>query len=118
MPEFEKLAVWREAHELAVTTYRATRDFPIEERFGLTSQMRRAAIAMPANIAEGKGRGTDSEFAPFVRVAVGSAFELQALTLLARDVDLLDPDTAMQMVTQAAAVIKMLTLLLRRLQEE
>jgi len=85
MAEFERLRVWRRAHELALLTYRLTKTLPDTERFGLTDQIRRAAVAIPANIAEGHGRANETEFRPFLSVALGSLSELQALMLLARD---------------------------------
>jgi four helix bundle protein len=85
MAEFERLKVWQRAHELALLTYRLTKTLPDTERFGLTDQIRRAAVAIPANIAEGHGRAKETEFRPFLSVALGSLSELQALMLLARD---------------------------------
>ena len=115
MPEFEKLAVWRQAHDLALSVYRATKKFPDDERFGLTDQIRRAAAAIPINIAEGKGRGTDREFAPFIRIAQGSTAETQALILLARDLGLFDAIESEALLTRSAEVAKMLNSLLGRL---
>ena len=115
MPEFEKLAVWRQAHDLALSMYRATKQFPEDERFGLTDQIRRAAASIPANIAEGKGRGTDREFAPFLRIAQGSTAETQALVLLARDLNLLDASDSEVLLNRAAEVAKMLGSLLGKL---
>jgi four helix bundle protein len=90
MPEFEKLIAWRKAQELAIAAYRLSRDLPTEERFGLADQIRRAAASVPVNIAEGHGRRNKREFAYFLRVALGSASELQSLMLLARDLNYLE----------------------------
>jgi four helix bundle protein len=83
--DFHQLVFWQKAHRLTPDVYRATNSFPTYEMFGLSSQTRRACASIPANIAEGTGRGGDREFAPFLRVAFGSAAELEYDLLLAHD---------------------------------
>jgi four helix bundle protein len=85
MQDFRNLIVWQRAHELVLGVYRATRMFPKEELFCLTSQLRRACISIPSNIAEGCGRGGDAEFCRFLQIAMGSACEAEYQLLLARD---------------------------------
>ncbi len=75
--------VWQKAHELTVEVYKATTSFPGNEVYGLTSQMRRAGVSIPANIAEGCGRDGDAEFGRFLQIAMGSASELEYHCLLA-----------------------------------
>jgi four helix bundle protein len=75
--DFRKLQVWQKSHQLALDIYRLTIDFPKSEQFGLTRQMRRAAVSIPANIAEGCGRETEREFQRFLHIAAGSANELE-----------------------------------------
>ncbi len=77
MRDFRKLQVWQKSHQLALDIYRLTIDFPKSEQFGLTRQMRRAAVSIPANIAEGCGRETEREFQRFLHIAAGSANELE-----------------------------------------
>jgi hypothetical protein len=72
MRDYTKLGVWQKAHEMVLTTYRATSAFPGHEAYGLTSQMRRAAASIPTNIGEGCGRDEDAELARFLRIALGS----------------------------------------------
>jgi four helix bundle protein len=85
--QFEELAVWRKAHGLVLEVYRMTRSFPSEEKYGLVSQMRRAAVSIPANIAEGfKKRGVRDK-ANFYNIAQGSLEELRYYFILARDLD-------------------------------
>ena len=84
MRPHEKLGVWERAIEFVVTVYRMTDMFPKEERFGLTSQIRRAAVSVPANIAEGAGRRSDKEFSYFLSNAQGSASELATELLIAK----------------------------------
>jgi four helix bundle protein len=78
MQDFRKLRVWQSAVELAVSTYRATKQFPNHERFGLVSQMQKAAVSIASNIAEGAGRGTRRDSKYFLQIAYGSASELSS----------------------------------------
>ena len=89
MGDFKKLKVWQKSHQLVLAVYTSTTGFPDRERFGLTGQLRRAASSIPANIAEGCGRGTDNELGRYVRISLGSATELEYHLLLARDLGLL-----------------------------
>jgi four helix bundle protein len=83
MFNFEKLDVWQEAIQFADLVYRLTGDFPGEERFGLTNQMRRAAVSISSNIAEGSSRVSRTDFARFVEIATGSLFEVVSQTTIA-----------------------------------
>jgi four helix bundle protein len=87
---FQGLRVWQKAHQLTLDVYRVTRLFPKEELYGLTSQLRRAASSVPANIAEGCGRGSARELHRFLQIASGSACELEYHLLLAYDLNLLE----------------------------
>jgi four helix bundle protein len=89
MQDFRNLNVWGKAHSLALDVYASTRDFPREELFGLTSQLRRAACSIGANIAEGCGRGGNAELKRFLQIAMGSASELEYHLLLAHDLEFL-----------------------------
>jgi four helix bundle protein len=81
--DFQDLTVWRRAMELAETVYELTRQFPHDELYGLTSQLRRASVSIASNIAEGRGRGSDGEFRHFLNIAQGSTYEVQTQLLLA-----------------------------------
>ncbi len=83
--DFRSIKAWEKGHRLALDLYRATSNFPREEVFGLTSQLRHAGVSIPANIAEGAGRGSAAELARFCLIAFGSASEVEALLLIARD---------------------------------
>jgi len=100
---------------LAVAVYAVTALFPREERFGLTSQLRRAATSAPSNIAEGCGRGTDADFRRFLRIAVGSACELEYHLQLARDLDLLTVESHTALSATCIEVKRMLSSLIKRL---
>lgn len=85
MSKHSRFIVWRRAHELALQVYAVSRSWPAEERFGLTSQTRRAAVSVVANIAEGAARRGPREFARFLNISLGSLAELETLLLLAAD---------------------------------
>ena len=81
---FEKLSVWQKSIDFADLVYKATRSFPGDERFGLTSQMRRAVVSISSNIAEGSSRFSKSDFARFLEIATGSVFEVVSQSFIAR----------------------------------
>ncbi len=81
---YKDLIVWQKAVELVTDVYRLTKNFPVDEKFALTSQVQRAAVSIPANIAEGNGRGTRKDYGHFLHIAHGSAAELETLLLIAR----------------------------------
>lgn len=85
MRDFRNYQVWQKAHELTLSVYRLSQGFPTEERFALTTQMRRAACSIPTNVAEGCGRCSDREMAHFLNIAIGSNSELEYQFLLAKD---------------------------------
>lgn len=118
MKDFRDLKVWEKAHRLALSAYRATRDFPSNEQYGLTSQIRRAAVSIPTNIAEGCGRSGDADFARFLDIAFGSASELEYLLHLSREMDLLKPDTGNQLHADVVEVKRMLAAFLQKLRAE
>ena len=89
---FRDLDAWKAAHELALAVYRLTRKFPKDELFGVTSQVRRSATSIPANIAEWFGRQGPKEFLRFIRIANGSLQETKYLLLLAKDLGYLTPE--------------------------
>jgi len=92
MRNYRDLKTWNKAHELTLDLYRSSRTFPKEELYGLTAQLRRAASSTGANLAEGCGRLTNAEFARFVRIAMGSANELDYHLLLSKDLGLLEEE--------------------------
>lgn len=85
MSDFTRLKTWQKAHVLVLRTYAATKAFPREETYGLSSQLKRAAISVGSNIAEGSGRGTKKELAYFLRIALGSIAEMRYQFLVAHD---------------------------------
>src|SRR5688572_19107064 len=103
---------------LAALCYAKTRSFPRSEAFGLTSQIRRAAVSIPANIAEGNGRENTGEYIQFLRIAQGSLKELETHLILAREVAVCPHDNVSPMLSLADQVGRMLRSLIRSLQEK
>lgn len=89
---FEKLVAWQKAYELVIEIYAVTKAFPPEERFGLSSQVRRSAVSVPSNIAVGWGRGSTADYLRFLDIARGSTYELQTQLWLAADLAFLGED--------------------------
>ena len=115
MSDYAKLEVWRKAHALTLEVYRETGVFPKSEMFGLTSQIRRSAASIGANLAEGCGRRSDRELRRFIRIAVGSSNELDYHLLLACDLSFLNAETAEVLRSKNSEIGKMLTGLLSRI---
>lgn len=115
MRDFRELKVWHKAHQVALEIYRNTRGFPPDERFGLTVQLRRAAVSMVSNIAEGCGRDSERDFARFLSIAAGSASEAEYQLLLAKDLGYLSDDLQRQLDDQVNEVKRMLNAFLRTL---
>jgi four helix bundle protein len=113
MQDFRNLDVWLMSHELTLSVYQMSRAFPSDERFGLTSQLRRGAASIPANLAEGCGRGSDADFGRFVQNAMGSASEVEYHFLLARDLHYLDSTIYDGLNDDVTRIKRMLTALLR-----
>jgi four helix bundle protein len=112
---FRKLNVWQKAHELALQLYKITRTFPTDERYGLTSQIRRSAASICANLAEGCGRQTRRDFARFAYIALGSASELEYHLLMAADLCILSQNSYRPLEQSVTDVKRMLAGLIRRL---
>jgi four helix bundle protein len=110
-----QLAVWDKANDLVAQVYRVTRGLPSSERFGLTQQMRSAAVSVAANIAEGKGRGHPRDYARFIAIARGSAYELDTYVLLTQRLGYLRSEDVADIDRSLDEVRRMLTGLLRRL---
>src|SRR5881296_3917583 len=100
MRPHEKLQTWIESVDLVLNIYRATEVFPREEKYGLTSQIRRAAVSIPANIAEGAGRHSSKEFAHFLSNAQGSASELETELIISNRLGYLDETSFSQLIVQ------------------
>ncbi len=118
MKDFRKLEIWKRSHSLALAIYESTKRFPKDELFGITSQIRRAAVSVPVNIAEGCGRDSDAELKRFLDIAHGSASEVDALLLLSRDLRLIMPESCAQLLAELDEIKRMIGALSRRLKAE
>jgi four helix bundle protein len=118
LKDFRELKVWGKGHQLTLEVYKSTAAFPKDELYGLTSQIRRAAASIPANIAEGCGRGGNVEFARFLQIAMGSASELEYHLLLASDLNLLDRPKYQQLELLVVEVKRMLASLIQKIKAE
>ena len=118
MKDFRSLNVWHKAHELTLEIYKATKRFPKEELYGLTSQIRRASSSIPANIAEGCGKSSNPDFARFLQIAFGSANEVEYHLLLAKDLEILDGETYSRLESKLIEVKRMLASLIGKVRNE
>ena len=108
MGDFRKPETWRRPRKLTVTIYRLTTKFPTAERYGLTAQMRRAAVSVAANLAEGCGRMGDVELRRFVRIGLGSLAELECELLLASDLKFVEPNACTEIAGEICEIRRML----------
>ena len=113
---YRDLLVWREAMDLAEASYRLTATFPKDEKFGLTSQIRRACSSIPANIAEGYGRDSKGSYAQFLKVAQGSLKELETHLLLAERLGLIAVDASVPILASCDSLGRMLRSLIRAIE--
>lgn len=109
MFNFEKLEVWQKSIALADLTYRVTSAFPADERFGLTNQMRRAAVSTASNLAEGCSRGSAADFRRFIEISTGSVFELVSQSMVATRQGFLAQEQHKQIYDAALEIVRMLT---------
>jgi four helix bundle protein len=112
---YRDLQVWEKAHHLVLAVYKETRSFPNEERFGLTSQIRRSCASIPGNLAEGCGRRSDGEMARFVQISMGSGAELSYHLLLAKALEILEEADYADLTASLNEVMRMLSALSQRL---
>ena len=115
MKDFRDLQVWEKSHRITLMVYRVTRRFPREELYGLTSQLRRSCASIPANIAEGCGRGSDADFARFLQLAMGSASETEYHLLLTRDLEYIPVEEHSALAQTITEIKRMLTSLIQKL---
>jgi len=118
MKDFKKLKVWQYGIEVVVDVYRSSQEFPKEEVYGLTSQMRRAAVSVPSNIAEGAGRNSDKDFSRFLDISLGSSFELETQLIIANKLEFLPNDKFDELAKKVQDEQKMITGLRRSLSKK
>src|SRR5580692_12137681 len=114
---YRQLIAWQKAMDFVVDVYRVTRTFPREEIYGVTSQLRRAAVSIPSNIAEGQGRQTTGEFRQFLGHARGSLLETETQILISQRLGYFDTKTAEKLLAQASELGRILNGLMKLLEE-
>ena len=117
MQRFSDLKVWQRSHALVLVIYAASDSFPAGERFGLTSQLRRAAASVPTNIAEGSKRRGRMDYARFLNIAEGSLAETEYLVILSRDLKYLDATSAGSLLAEIDEIARMLNVLRTRVED-
>lgn len=115
MKDFRTLKVWEKSHAIVLAIYKATQSFPKSEVYGITSQIQRAAVSVPTNIAEGCGKDSDAELGRFFKIAMGSSSELEYLLLLSHDLGYLADEPFNRLHADLVEVRKMLNAFIQKL---
>lgn len=108
MHNYKNLKIWQKSREVVKEVFLATRDFPLEEKYGLVSQIMRCSYSIPSNIAEGSARGSNKEFVRFLAIALGSAYELETQLILAYDVGYLNETTYQKLTDSLQEIQRMI----------
>jgi len=115
MKDFRNLKVWEKAHLLTLKIYKLTEQYPREELYGLTSQIRRASVSIPTNIAEGCVRSSDADFSRFLYIALGSTSELEYLILLSKDLKFIKNELQVELNNEVNEIKKMLISMIKKI---
>jgi four helix bundle protein len=118
MHNFKELKVWQLSRNLVEEIYEVTSDFSSSEKYGLISQIRRCTVSVPTNIAEGSGRNTDKDFAHFLNISLGSAYELETLLILSFDVNIINANQLDKFSQRISEIQKMTFGLIKALRKE
>lgn len=118
LKNYRELIVWQRSYDAALQVYKVTSEFPKSEIYGLTSQLRRGAVSIPSNLAEGHTRGQTLDYIRFIGIARGSLAELQTQLMLARDLSYLDTSVYAPLADEYEQIERMLAALLRSLAEK
>lgn len=114
MKDYRELKVWEKAHKAALTIYSLTKNFPKEEQFNLVSQIRRSAVSVPTNIAEGTGKLTNLDLAKFLQISLGSPHEVEYLLLLSFDLNFIEAEDYKNISTEIGEIKAMLISLIKK----
>ena len=112
---YSDLIVWQKSMDLVKQVYNLTKQFPKDELYGLTNQIRRAVVSVPSNIAEGFGRSGDKSFAQFLNISLGSLYEVQTQLLISKDLNYIDQSDVEPLMTLTDEIGKMLNTLIKKL---
>lgn len=107
MHQFKDLLIWKKSRLFCSKIYSATANFPNEEKFGITNQLRRAAVSIPSNIAEGSSRNSNKDFARFLEIAIGSAYEVETQLLISSDLGFINEESTIELTNMLEEIIKM-----------
>ena len=108
MHNFKELNSWKEAKDFSILVYKVTSKFPSSQIYEISSQIKRAAVSIPSNIAEGAGRHTDKDFSRFIAIALGSSFELETQLIIANELDYIENQKFLELIQKLSKVQKML----------
>lgn len=108
MNNFKELKVWQKSVELSTRIYQITTGFPKDELYGLSSQLRRTAVSIPSNIAEGSGRGSNKDFSHFLSISLGSAFEMETQVIIAEKLFMIKQENAIEIINEITEIQKMI----------
>ncbi|WP_119792489.1 four helix bundle protein [Flavobacterium anhuiense] len=117
MSHFRKILVWQKSISLVTNVYKATRTFPKEETFGLTSQIRRSSISIPSNIAEGSGRESNKDFLRFLYISLGSLFEMQTQLEIAKNIIYISEEEFNLLYEDSREIERMLASLIKKVKD-
>ena len=118
MRDYKKYDIWKLSHSLTLEIYKITEHFPKEEVFGLTSQIRRASSSIGINIVEGCGRGSDEDFKRFLRNASGSAFEVEYILLLSKDLNYISEEQFLKLSPKAEELKMKISKLILKIEDD
>jgi len=107
MHQFKELLIWKKSRLFCSKIYSATTAFPSEEKFGITNQLRRASVSIPSNIAEGSSRHSNKDFARFLEIAIGSAYEVETQLLISSDLGFINEEKTIELTNMLEEIIKM-----------
>jgi four helix bundle protein len=107
MHRFKELEIWKKSRFFCSKIYKVTSSFPNEEKFGLTNQLRRASVSVPSNIAEGSSRQSNKDFARFLEIAIGSAYEIETQILISSDLGFINSEDLIELTNMLEEIIKM-----------
>lgn len=107
MHQFKELLIWKKSRLFCSKIYSITSTFPNEEKFGITNQLRRAAVSIPSNIAEGSSRNSNKDFARFLEIAIGSAYEVETQLLISSDLGFMTEENTKELITTLEEITKM-----------
>ena len=109
MHRYKDLDIWKQSRSFCVPIYRITSQFPTDERFGLVSQLRRASVSVPSNIAEGSAKSSDKHFLVFLETSLGSCFEMETQLLVSHDLGFIDKKILTELLQQLESNIQMIS---------